>query len=135
MVLSTCLITGCSKKKNQPNNVDNQGNNHIVQDDIKKPNDSIKKIQTIGTIKFEIKNLKSENNISTLEYSIINESSGEVVIPKYKMTISNDKNIIYTLNISHKNNILNPNQTRLIKKKINHDLTKATSITFELIEE
>ena len=49
--------------------------------------------------------------------------------------ISDDNGIIYEFEINHKNNTLESNKTKKIKKEIKKDLTKATNITFELIEE
>lgn len=129
IILNLSLLTGCNKKNNiQPNN--NQNNQEV-----KNPNDNIQKIQTIGPLKVEIEDLKYENGISTLKYLITNESLDVETIPKYKITVTDDEKILYKLTMTHKDNTLEPNDSKLIKKEIKHDLSKATSITFELVEE
>ena len=123
IILSISLLTGCGKK--------NQNDQEPKQ-----PNDSIQKIQTIGTLKFEIKSLTYEKGLVKLEYYITNESSETITIPKYEITVTDgNKDILYKLTMTHKDNVLEPNDPKLIKKEIKHDLSKATSIIFELVEE
>lgn len=129
IILTLSLLTSCGKKnKTQPNNNQNS-------QEIKKSNDSIQTIQIIGNLKFEIKGLKHEDGVIKLEYLIINESNEKVNIPKYEMTVTDGKKILYKLTMTHKDNVLEPNDSKLIKKEIKKDLTSATSITFELIKD
>lgn len=130
MLLSVLLITGCGKKS-----VNNNEKNENKENPIITENTKVIGSQTIGTLTFEIKSLKYENEVSILEYSIINESQEEIIIPSFKMTVTNGKNKLYVLNMNYGDIKLNPNESISDKKEIKIDLIKATNITFELIKE
>ena len=132
MLLSILLITGCGKKTN--NNDNNQNNEQKETQNILE-NTKVIGSQTIGSLKFEIKSLKYENEVSTLEYVITNETQDEIIMPSFKMTITDGEKKLYVLNMSYKDKKLSPNESITSKKEIKKDLTEATSITFELIEE
>ena len=133
LFLNVVLITGCGKKTSNSDN--NQTNNNQDNDIIVQENKNVIGSQKIESFKFEIISLKCEKNISTLEYSIANESSEKTSIPKYKVDITDSKDKLYIFNMNHKDKILNPNESIIIKKEIKRDLTQATSITFELVKE
>ena len=132
ILLSLILITGCGKKN--VNNENNQNNEQKENQNILE-NTKVIGSQTIGSLKFEIKSLKYENEVSTLEYVITNETQDEIIMPSFKMTITDGEKKLYVLNMSYKDKKLSPNESITSKKEIKKDLTKATSITFELIEE
>lgn len=132
MLLSILLITGCGKKTN--NNDNNQNNEQKETQNISE-NTNVIGSQTIGSLKFEIKSLKYENEVSILEYVITNETQDEIIMPSFKMTITDGEKKLYVLNMSYKDKKLSPNESITSKKEIKKDLTEATSITFELIEE
>ena len=136
IILSISLLTGCGKKNtNSDNQTDNNQNKEEKENKNISANTNVIGSQTIGSLTFEIKALKYENEVSTLEYLITNNSQIEVMIPLYKVMISDDGGVRYEYDINHKNNILDSNKTLKIKKEIKKDLTKATSIKFELVEE
>ena len=132
MLLSILLITGCGKKTN--NNDNNQNNEQKETQNISE-NTNVIGSQTIGSLKFEIKSLKYENEVSILEYVITNETQDEIIMPSFKMTITDGEKKLYVLNMSYKDKKLIPNESISSKKEIQKDLTKATNITFELIKE
>ena len=132
MLLSLILITGCGKKTN--NNDNNQNNEQKETQNILE-NTKVIGSQTIGSLKFEIKSLKYENEVSTLEYVVTNESQDEIIMSGFKMTITAGEKKLYVLNMSYKDKKLSPNESITSKKEIKKDLTNATNITFELIEE
>ena len=132
MLLSILLITGCGKKTN--NNDNNQNNEQKETQNISE-NTNVIGSQTIGSLKFEIKSLKYENEVSTFEYVITNETQDEIIMPSFKMTITDGEKKLYVLNMSYKDKKLIPNESISSKKEIQKDLTKATNITFELIKE
>lgn len=131
MLLNITLLTGCGKKTI---NSDNQNNEQKENQNISE-NTKVIGSQTIGSITFEVISLKYENEISTLKYKMTNKGTDKMNISKYKISIYDDNEIIYEFDREHKNNVLGQNETRNMKKEIPKDLTKATSITFELIEE
>lgn len=132
LILSMTLLVGCSKK--QDNNLDNSNNIENNNSNILE-NKDVLGIQIVEQFTFEITSLTYENDVSILEYNIINNSDEEIVIPYYTVLISDKDGIRYEFDKSHKDKILKPNKTIKVKKEIKKDLTKATSINFELIEE
>lgn len=134
LLLSFVLITGCGKKTTNSENNNNQNNEQKENQNILE-NTKVIGNQTIGSLKFEIKSLKYENEVSTFEYVITNETQDEIIMPSFKMTITDGEKKLYVLNMSYKDKKLSPNESITSKKEIKKDLTEATSITFELIEE
>lgn len=133
-VLSLCILTGCQKEKETNNNQDNIENNNKI-DNLVLENKDVLGTQIVEQITFEITSLTYENDVSILKYSIMNNSENNILIPNYKMIIKVGENNIYILKMNYKDKILKPNKTIKVKKEIKKDLTKATSINFELIEE
>ena len=136
IILSISLLTGCGKKNtNSDNQTDNNQNKEQSENQNILENTNVIGNQTIGALTFEIKTLKYENKVSILEYSITNDGVNEITIPNYRVIISDAGGVRYEYDQRHKNNILDSNKTRKIKKEIKRDLTQATSITFELVKE
>lgn len=139
MILSVGLITGCGKKDKNQDNIqkENQTNQNNEQNKNKNiiENTSVVGSQKIEPYNFEVISLKYENNVSTLEYAITNEGTSEITIAKYRVSIENENGKIFEFDKAHKEKVLAPNESKIIKKEIKHDLTEATNITFELIEE
>lgn len=118
-ILSISLLTGCGKKNtNSDNQTDNNQNKEQKENQNISENTNVIGSQTIGPLTFEIKTLKYEDEVSTLEYSITNNSQTEVMIPFYKVMISDDDGVRYVFEINHKSNTLESNKTRKIKKEI-----------------
>lgn len=120
IIISLLLITGCSANEQKNNN--SKVNN----------NENITKEQTIGDFKISNVSLISENGSSTLKITITNTTDHNVNINDFKVTFKSKSGSVITILNGFSIEDVEPNLGLDISLDSDIDLSKATSVEYEI---
>lgn len=122
LLLSLCLITGCGKKKEDKPKSEIQINQ----------NEDVIKDQQLEMFKFENTNLIYENGTSKLETKVTNTSDEEVTLLQFRIHVMDGDREIVNLP-GYIGTVMKAGESRILTSTYGADLTKATSIRYEII--
>ena len=129
MVLMTSLVvlTGCDgKDKDNKDKTADETKVNTSQDVIKD--------QSVDVFKFENTSLIYANNTSTLETKVTNTSSETQYLSEFKIHVKDAQGNDIIVLTGYIGSSIGPNESRVISSNYGSDLTKAASITYELIK-
>lgn len=126
LLLSICLVTGCGKKKEKAK-------------DEPKPeigvntNEDVIKDQELEVFKFEKTNLIYENGSSKLETKVTNTSDTDATLVQFRIHVMDGDREIANLP-GYIGTTMKAGESRILTSTYGTDLTKATSIRYEIIK-
>lgn len=134
LLLSLALIVGCNKNNKQNDEVDNNTENDNKTTVEVNMNEDVIKNQNIDGIEITNTSLVYEDGISYLKATVINHTGTDYELSEYRINVKDSNgNVIVTIP-GYIGNILKDGESKLINTMISEDLSKATSIEYEVIK-
>ena len=124
------LVTGCGKsnKKEEEKIEDNKTTVEVNM------NENVIKNQNIDGIEITNTSLVYEDGISYLKATVTNHTGTDYELSEYRISVKDSNgNVIVTIP-GYIGNILKDGESKLINTMISEDLSKATSIEYEVIK-
>lgn len=125
MLLCLCVVTGCGKKKEdtkyeQKPAIDVNTNEEVIKD------------QEVEVFKFEKTSLVYENGASKLVTRVTNASDQEASLSQFRIHVMDGDREIVNLP-GYIGTVMKAGESRILTSTYGADLTKATSIRYEII--
>lgn len=134
LLLSLALIVGCNKNNKQNDEVDNNTENDNKTTVEVNMNEDVIKNQNIDGIEITNTSLVYEDGISYLKATVTNHTGTDYELSEYRISVKDSNgNVIVTIP-GYIGNILKDGESKLINTMISEDLSKATSIEYEVIK-
>lgn len=134
LLLSLALIVGCNKNNKQNDEVDNNTENDNKTTVEVNMNEDVIKNQNIDGIEITNTSLVYEDGISYLNATVTNHTGTDYELSEYRISVKDSNgNVIVTIP-GYIGNILKDGESKLINTMISEDLSKATSIEYEVIK-
>lgn len=128
VLVSLGLLTGCGKKKND---TDNEGNNPSQEEVKVNTSEDVIKDQQVETLLFEQTSLIYDGN-STLETTVTNTGSEVVNFSSFNIHVMDGDTEMVVLH-GFIGDSIQPGESIILSSTYGDDLTKATSITYEIV--
>lgn len=134
LLLSLILVVGCNKNNKQNDEVDNNTENDNKTTVEVNMNEDVIKNQNIDGIEITNTSLVYEDGISYLKATVTNHTGTDYELSEYRISVKDSNgNVIVTIP-GYIGNILKDGESKLINTMISEDLSKATSIEYEVIK-
>lgn len=134
LLLSLTLVVGCNKNNKQNDEVDNNTGNDTKPTVEVNMNEDVIKNQNIDGIEITNTSLVYEDGISYLKATVTNHTGTDYELSEYRISVKDSNgNVIVTIP-GYIGNILKDGESKLINTMISEDLSKATSIEYEVIK-
>lgn len=134
LLLSLTLVVGCNKNNKQNDEVDNNTENDTKTTVEVNMNEDVIKNQNIDGIEITNTSLVYEDGISYLNATVTNHTGTDYELSEYRISVKDSNgNVIVTIP-GYIGNILKDGESKPINTMVSEDLSKATSIEYEVIK-